>query len=256
MNAMQDLDGMNRFARIARATASLCCALAALILSCASDSPGVVYLQGVDSVTPDGLYELKSWGFEHVFVKPGARLGSYRGVLVDEVVVEYKDAPEPARSGQRVADPASALGPIRNQFRECFAGELRNSRFFSLTEQAAPDALRVSGRIADLEVDVPGFADELPTSSTLVRSAGRFILVLDVRNSLTGVTLARFTQHSEIYLGNRRQLYKSDVATNAAAVRRVFEREARRLRDHLERLRELPEVPPPPPMAWQSRRQR
>lgn len=228
--------------------ASIWCAFAPLILSCAADSPGVVYEDSA-RVTPDGLYEVRSWDFDRVFVKPGARVGDYRGLLIDELAVEYKDPPEPPRGSERGAEPDPALGPLRRYFRECFGEELAKSAVFSRAERVAPDALRLRGRILDLEVDVPAFADEHPTASNFVKTAGRFTLVLDVRDSLSDAPVARFTRESEIRLGNLEQLYRSTPISDAVAVRRILKRDARRLREHLERLHELRQIPPLPPAS-------
>ena len=49
----------------------------------------VYYATGKDAVTPGGLHRVKWEPFAATFLKPGAKLGGYDAVILDEVTISY-----------------------------------------------------------------------------------------------------------------------------------------------------------------------
>ena len=226
--------------------------LVPLGLGCAPTSGGnkVDYATGKGAVTPDGLHRVKWEPFEATFVKPGAKLGSYDSVLLEEVTISY------ARPPRRYATPgmsdgmndnfalsSSATQHMKEYFQKAFAKELSGSDQFKVVEAPGPNVLRISGHIVNLQITAPPQSAMLnPDESVYTSSPGSMTLVLDADDSLTGEPLVRVGERSEIG-DSMGQFYESNPVSNAGAVRQLFDNWARRLRQELDQFKSLPEIP-------------
>jgi len=241
---------MNRIDRVAGTATAWCAVLGVAALACVSAGSGVVYKERAGATSEDGLYEIESWDFQKAFVMPDAAVGAYRGMLIDPAEIEYAVEPRPAAPPSYILQyggaeiPPRVLESLQRVYRETLERELGKSETLSLVEQPGPGALRIAGRFADLIIRVPPYDDQRPTEFYNTRRLGEITLVFEVRDSLTDAPIARFSQHAFINMGILYQLYQSNPRSNAAAMRRVFERAGRNLRVSLERLHTLSQIPP------------
>ncbi len=238
---------------ISAARAALAAGAAAALLACASDSGGVQYAsEGIGLASVDGLRRVENWGFGLAFVKPGVDFARYDSVLIDGVSIAYKEPPSPVRtsrhgveSGTYLLSPHAAKW-MKHHLRRALTGELGKSDAFSLTEQPTPDAIRVTGYILDLVVRTPPDAGVGKAWSLFLANRGEFTLVLDVRDAHSGAPLLRVADHAMIKFDGSGAHLPANPATNAMAVRLIFQQAAARLRqglDYMSRLRELPTAP-------------
>jgi Protein of unknown function (DUF3313) len=147
----------------------------------------------------DGLVRMQSRDLDRFYVRPGAKLASYRKVMIDPVQVEFSkdwlgnvnDSRYVARirpeDAKRIADEttADAAGIIADAFR---------ARGYEVVTAPSPDVLRVSPRVAELYVNAP---DVFPPGITraFARDAGEATLVLEARDALSGQLLATIVDH-------------------------------------------------------------
>ena len=127
---------------------------------------------------------------------------------------------------------------LKRIFQESFEKQLGRSDLFSVTTEAGPNVLRVSGHIVDLVVNVPR---QTGSDRLFVLNAGEMTLILDVRDSLTGQALARIADRRAIRPGGAggAQTFESDPVNNWSAVRQITNEWARFLREGLDDLRKL-----------------
>jgi hypothetical protein len=229
---------------------------AAALLACASGPRGVQYAsEGPDLATPDGLHRVENWAFDYAFVKPGANLTRYDQVVIDDATVAYKPAPNPARASRDGIERGTyTLTPTAEKWfklhlEKALASELGKNEGFLVTEQPAPDALRVGAHIVDLVVHVPPNQGVTDATTNFIMHRGEFTLILDVRDAQSGVPLLRVANRSPIKFDGALAHLPSSSATNTMAVRLIFQQAALRLRQHLDDVRTFPEIPPAPKPA-------
>jgi hypothetical protein len=209
-------------------------------------------MQGKETTTVDGLHRVRFWEDAQgaAYVKPGAQLDRYTHLMLDEITVAYKRPPH--REGTNsfeegnFALPPTAMADLKKFFQETFTDELKKSQAFSVAADPAPGVLRVAGHIVNLSVNVEPFADQDPDATIYGQSPGSFTMILDVLDSRSGDPLVRLAHFASLDYGAASGLRQSNPVRNSAAVRQAFQSEARILREYLERLRELPEIPEPP----------
>jgi len=238
----------------------LCAALAAgavaALVACATEPTVVAYVSEGDHITtPDGLHRVKRWGFDGAYLKPSAELARYRKVIIDPVTVAYKQPRDPSRvSKDGVVRGTYALSQrtmdtVKRDFGKIFAHELGESEAFVVTQQPAPDAIRVTGYLIKLVVYTPPYSGRQNAAVSFLALRGEFTLILDVRDSKTGEPLLRVGDRSAIAYHGAQAFYPSNSVTSAAAMRRVFHRMAARLRKCLDAVQAIAEIPPAPKPA-------
>jgi hypothetical protein len=216
------------------------------LLGCASPAPGPIEYR--DAVTADGLHQVRTSRVAGAYVKPGARLGSYSKIRIAPVTVAYK---RPPRSAQRsygslhgnYALSDEAMARFEGLFQEAFEKQFAASESFSLVDEPGADVLEVQGRIVDLIVEVP--PEPTGRSRAYAKQAGAMTLILDVRDSLTDEPLARFADRRVVSNTAGFHLSRQTTTSTTAELRRTFGRWARLLRDALDSLHALPEIPLP-----------
>ena len=222
-----------------------------LLLACASGNTEFIYDSGSNATTADGLHRVKYWGFGAAFVKPGADLRRYDEIMLDEVTVAYKRPPHRARADESTLTRGNyelspeAMARIKKYFHEVFAKELGKSKIYSVAEAPGPNVLRVSGHIVDLTVNAMPFRDQEAGESDYVKNAGELTLILDVRDSKSREPLVRTADRSALDYGANMGLRQANPVQNSSAVQELFQREAMRLREHLDKIHEYPEIPEP-----------
>ncbi len=229
--------------------------LALLGIGCATGSGTgdgkVYYATGKDAVTPGGLHRIKWEPFAATFVKPGAKLGNYDAVILDEVTISYERPPrrDPMPGMNDGLDDNFALSSdatrhMRSYFHQAFAKELARSNDFRLAEEPGPTVLRIAAHIVNLTIAVPPQRDQAPDETVYSSSSGAMTLVLEAEDSLTGEVLVSLGERHEISNGLG-GFYASNPVTNSGAVRQLFDNWAIRLRKELDQLKALPEIPKP-----------
>lgn len=244
---------MRAIPRSAGVCAALAAAATAGLVACAVGPRKMEYqLEGAHLTTPDGLHRLKHWYFRNAYVRPGADLARYREVIIDPVSVAYKRPRSPARQASgRVergtyALSAMAMESLKQKLHETLASEVRKSKVFAVTQQPAPDAIRIRAHIIDLVIYSPPYSGRANASTLFLTVRGMFILILDIRDSKTGEPLLRVGGRAAIKYDGPRAFYPSNHVSTAAAVRRLFHRTATRLRASLEAVHANAEIPPAP----------
>jgi hypothetical protein len=143
----------------------------------------------------DGLVRQGGTRFNAVFVKPDAEIPGYQNILLAPAGVQFARNFDPNRRGRSQSrrldsgdlqaikdDLATLLGDI---FRE----ELKAGGYQIVTEPG-PDTLILIPTVVDLYVTAP---DTMTAgrSRTYTANSGRMTLVLELRDGVTGETLAR-----------------------------------------------------------------
>lgn len=235
---------------------ALVAAAAAGLVACATQSGVVEYAaEGSSVTTPDGLHRVKNWGFSNAYVKPGADMTRYRQVIIDPVTIAYQRPEDASRvSREGVARGTYALSPraaeaFKRDYAETFSHQLGTSEIFSVGQQPAPDAIRISGHVIDLVVYAPPYEDREVASSQFLMERGRFTLVLDVRDATTGQPLLRVGDRTALKYDGADAFHPSNPVTSSSALRQIFHRLAGRLRDRLEEVHGLSQIPPAPAPA-------
>jgi hypothetical protein len=223
--------------------------LLCLATACTQSAPSIRYKTSGDMpVTADGLHRIESVRVGAVYLKPGARFAGYDAILVDPVTVSYKSPPQRASASNRsrgnFALSESQMDRLKRSFQEAFEQELEKSEAFQLVTEPGPTALRVSGHIVDLVVDAP---PQRGSDRSFIMSAGEMTLILEVRDSLTREPLARLADRRAIRptQAGAGRVYYSNPARNWAEVRNRMQHWATLLREGLDHLKQLPEVPEP-----------
>jgi hypothetical protein len=223
--------------------------LVAAACSTSSAPPPIEYdTRGELPVTADGLHRIHSMRVAAVYLKPGASFTGYKQIVIDPVTVSYKSPPRQATASNRsrgnFALSDEDMARLKRTFQEVFEEELAKSDDYQLVTETGPDALRVTGHIVDLVVDAP---PQRGATYNFVMKAGEMTLIMDVRDSITGEPLARVADRRAVRpAGGASTLHYSTPVRSWGEVRRRFQTWAALLREGLDELNQLPEVPLPP----------
>jgi len=230
---------------------ALVLATAALLATACSSAgpPPIEYKTSGDlPVTADGLHRIHSVRVAAAYLKPGASFANYKQIVIDPVTVSYKSPPRNATTSNRsrgnFALSETNMDRLKRTFQEVFEEELAKSQDYRITREPGPDALRVTGHIVDLVVDAP---PQRGSTYDFVMKAGEMTIILDVRDSLTGEPLARVADRRAIRpaSGGASTLHYSTPVRAWSDVRARFRIWASLLREGLDELNQLPEVPAP-----------
>jgi hypothetical protein len=186
----------------------------------------------------DGLRLQRSAALDQVYLRPGATFAGYRRVRLEPAEVSFDKAWNPnaaERDLTRQVTPKDAQAmkdALSKMLHETFAAELQKGGY-TLTDDVAPDVLRVTPSIVDLYVnapDVPGAG----RVQTYVMDAGRMTLVVEARDAVTGQLLARVVDTKRGTDWGR--LTWANAVTNAAEAQRAITAWAKALRAGLDRV--------------------
>ena len=149
-----------------------------------------------DAPAAAGLLRVPSHHLDEFQLRPDAGLARYRGVLIDPALVSMheewlKDMNYRRASARRIgADEAKRISDdAATSLRTALAGAFR-ARGFEIAAAPGPGVLRLSPRIAPLYVNAPE-ALASGTTKLFIREAGEATLILEARDSSSGVLLAR-----------------------------------------------------------------
>ena len=147
------------------------------------------------AATADGLVAVHSRHLDELYLRPDAKLASYRKVMIDPVRVGFH------RDWLRYGYTANAARPVGQETVRRIAAGIANdaqaniveafrARGYEIVGAPGPDVLRLSPVVADLYVNAPSrFSPWQERAFT--REAGQAVLLLEVRDSVSGTMLGR-----------------------------------------------------------------
>jgi len=197
----------------------------------------------VPSLTEDGLYRVEASQVGAVYLRPDAIFAVFDAVMFDPCTLAYAYPPRAKtilrrQLGNYRLDRETSERAIRT-LREAFELELARSESFRLAVAPGPNVLRVSCHIVDLVWELP---DAVGGATAWVRQSGVMTLVVNLRDSESGVILARIADRMAIRPEGTGLAggFENRPVNNWAGVRYVSKRWARILRVALDSLRSDP----------------
>lgn len=186
----------------------------------------------------DGLVRQPGNRLNAVFVKPDAEIPTYPSIILAPAEVQFARNWDPNRGGRSMsrrldtADIVAIKDNLAAMFGEIFKEELAAGGYQIVTEPG-PDTLIVIPAIVDLFIAAPDTTSAV-SGRTYTANSGRMTLVLELRDSVTGETLARIvdTQSGR----SSGILTVTNRVTNTADARRAIGVWAQALRSGLDSL--------------------
>ena len=183
--------------------------------------------------TEDGLELSKAKGVGLLYLRPGASLASYTKVMIDPVQVAFSKSWNPRDYGT-YGLKASDVERIRTELgalaHDTFVKVLQEGGYPSATE-ADEGVLRVTAYIIDLYITAPDTM-QAGRSRTYVANAGQMMLVMELRDAVTGTLLARAADRKAA--SDTGRLQWSSSVFNRAEAERILEGWGKRLKQGLD----------------------
>ena len=208
-----------------------------LTLGVTSMSP-VWAKKNLPAVNDEGMELVKDSELATVYADPGADLGIYKRIWLEDATVAFKKnwQREQNRSYSfkvRTSDMERIQEDVATVFREVFTKELLDGGY-ELAEEAAEDVLLVIPAIVDLDVIAPDTRQAGRTNS-YSESAGEMTLNLELFDSITNDKIAKATDRKRDYRDGYMQ-WRTSVS-NRADARRMMTSWAKALRSALDEAR-------------------
>ena len=212
--------------------ATLAATLCVLPLVCGAQSD-----DDNDTITHDGLVQVKKADFQNVWVKPGIDIERYTKILPVGVDFRYRDVPEgPSTSAGRARSGTQEF-PIEENTRarleeimaEIFLEELGETDNFTITDEPGRDVVLVIGGLYDVVSNVP--PDYIGQGRIYLSRVGEATLVLQIEDSMSREVLARVVERRG---ADPAFAQESNRVTNTAEIRRLARTWARNLRNGLD----------------------
>jgi len=186
----------------------------------------------------DGLVRQPNTRLDAVFLKPDAEIASYTSIILAPASVQFARNWDPNRGGRSMSrrlnagDVVAIKDNLSAMLGEIFREELTAGGYQVVTEPG-PDTLIVIPAIVDLYITAPDTMSAGRTR-TYAANSGRMTLVLEVRDSVTGETLARVVDGRSGR--NAGTMAITNQVTNTADARRAIRIWAQALRSGLDSL--------------------
>jgi hypothetical protein len=184
--------------------------------------------------TPEGLRRVENTRLAAVYLKPGADLGSYDAILLEEPEIAFKRPPRRSRGEFPLS--ADQQQELRSLFLQAFREEIEKGGVLQLVDAPSPAALRLEPAIVDLVVTAA--PEGAGRDHVLIEQTAQLTLVAELRDAESGELLARVADRRVARRGAG-GAYVSTPLNNRAALLQVFRRWAGLLAQGLERAREL-----------------
>jgi hypothetical protein len=178
-----------------------------------------------EAMSHDGLQKIKVKGIDLAYARPGAKLSTYKQVILDPVQVSFSKSWDPKRTGSSLPLPEADRERIRSGVakivHEEFVRELGANSGYKVVTAAGADVLRVKADIANLYVNAPDTVTA-GRSRTYVVNAGEMTLVAELIDSESGQVQARLVDRREARSSSPRmqlsgEMENADEARSAAA---------------------------------------
>jgi Protein of unknown function (DUF3313) len=186
----------------------------------------------------DGLVRQPGTRLGAVFLKPDAEIPSYTSFILAPATVQFARNWDPNRGGRSLSrrldagDVVAIKDNLSAMLGDIFREELTAGGYQVVTE-AGPDTLLVIPAIVDLYITAPD-TTTAGRSRTYTANPGRMTLVLELRDSVTGETLARVVDSQSGRSSGFMTI--TNRVTNTADARLVIRNWARALRSGLDGL--------------------
>ena len=188
-------------------------------------------------ISHDGLHLIADSEVAAAWVRPGADLGVYRRLMIEEVEVAFRqnwerDQNRGSVHRVRSRDVERIKQAMADLFHEVFVDELEGEGGWEIVKKPEGDVLLLRPKILDLDVSAPDL-NRAGRSRNFASSAGAATLLLELYDSVSGEILARAVDRQA---DNATIMWRTNRVTNTAAARRILTRWARLLRDRLDEL--------------------
>ncbi len=186
----------------------------------------------------DGLVRQPNTRLDAVFLKPDAEIPSYTSVIIAPATVQFARNWDPNRGGRSLSrrldagDIAAIKDDLATMLGNIFREEL-TAGGYQVVAEPGPDTLLVIPAIVDLYITAPDTMTP-GRSRTYTANSGRMTLVLELRDSVTGETLARVVDSQSGR--NSGTWWITNRVTNTADAQRAIRIWARALRSGLDSL--------------------
>ena len=191
--------------------------------------------------TFDGLVRIDNARFAGAWIDPDVDLKQYTKIIPGGAEFEFRNVQKMSASAARRANERefwisdSDKQRLADTVTEVFEEELQKSKYFTVTDEPAPDALVIVGGLHDIVSQVP--PEDVGRSEVWLRSLGEATLVIELRDSLSNEVVYRAVERRAAEnVGN--QMIRANTATTWAEVRRWARRWAVRLREGLDSVHE------------------
>jgi len=148
------------------------------------------------AVNDEGMELVKDSELATVYADPGADLGIYKRILLEDATVAFKknwqrDQNRGNSLKVRNSDMERITEDVATLFEEVFTEQLTESGY-EITDETGPDVLTLKPAIINLDVHAPDVNNASVTRS-YSESAGEMTLNLELFDSLTGDKIAKAT---------------------------------------------------------------
>ena len=186
--------------------------------------------------TPDGLVQVKNAKVDSVYAAPGMSLARYRRVLLENVDVAFKHDWQQRHPEIPAEDVAMIRHGAVSIFREEFVRELEKGGY-DISSRIAPDVLRVSASIVDLDFVTQNAGAAAGKAPYLVTPANMSLLA-ELRDAQSGAMIARVADRNRGRSSGSLKVADQMALTDEA--RAAFANWARLLREALDAARQPP----------------
>ena len=214
-------------------------AIMTLVLAIATISPAWAK-KSLPAINDEGMELVKDSNLATVYADPGADLGIYNRIWLEDATVAFKknwqrdqNRSSVNRYKVKTKDMERILTDVATLFREIFTKELLDGGY-ELVEEAGDDVLLVKPAIINLDVTAPDIPQ--PTRNmSFSESAGEMTLNLELFDSITGDKIAKATDRKRDYF--RGYVEWRTSVNNRAVAKRMMESWAKALRSALDEAR-------------------
>ena len=191
--------------------------------------------KSLPAVNDEGMELVKDSDLATVYADPGADLGVYKRIWLEDATVAFKknwkrDQNRGYALKVRDADMQKIMDDVASLFREVFTAELLDGGY-EMAEEPGDDVLIVKPAIVDLNVHAPDIQNA-NRSQSYSREAGEMTLNLELYDSVTGDKIAKATDRKRDY--DRGYMQWRTSVSNRADAKRMMKPWAKALRSALD----------------------
>jgi len=191
--------------------------------------------KSLPAVNDEGMELVKNSELATVYTDPGADLGVYKRIWLEDATVAFKknwkrDQNRGYALKVRDADMQRIMDDVASLFREVFTAELVDGGY-EMAEEVGDDVLIVKPAIVDLNVYAPDI-QHANRSQSYSREAGEMTLNLELYDSVTGDKIAKATDRKRDY--DRGYMQWRTSVSNRADAKRMMTPWAKALRSALD----------------------
>ena len=210
--------------------------------ACPGPATAIEFIE-TDRTTPDGLYRIRALGIGGVFTRPGASLASYDAAAILPFSVDYASPPiKPTvlnrdRSNFELGE--QSMGQLQSICNESIRDAVYGGEGLAPATAPGPGVLVVQPAIRQLVVDLP---PPRGGQTGVARSMGSMMVIIDVRDALSGESLLRIADHRALQPDGERG-HLNDWVNLMGSVRFVCSKWSRSLQRWLGDLRRVDAIP-------------